>query len=52
VWGIIPTTFSKTIIIMITIGQIIALVVCVSILVALPKVITHYGQKNNKKEAS
>jgi hypothetical protein len=37
---------------MITIGQIITLVVCVSVLVALPKVITHYGQKNYKKEAS
>ena len=34
---------------MITIGQIITLVICVSVLVALPKVITHFGQKNNDK---
>jgi len=34
---------------MISIGQIIALVICVGALVALPKVITHFGQKNNDK---
>ncbi len=34
---------------MISIGQAIALVVCVGALVALPKVITHFGQKNNDK---
>ena len=35
---------------MISIGQIIALVVCVGVLIAIPKVITYYGQKNFKKE--
>ena len=46
-------TKEKTIIIktMISVGQIIALVICVAALVALPKVITHFGQKNYKKEA-
>jgi hypothetical protein len=39
----------KTIKTMISIGQIIALAVCVGALVALPKVITHFGQKNNDK---
>jgi len=34
---------------MISVGQIIALVICVVALVALPKVITHFGQKNNGK---
>ena len=34
---------------MISIGQVIALVVCVGALVALPKVIAHFGQKNNDK---
>ena len=34
---------------MISIGQAIALVVCVGALVALPKVITNFGQKNHDK---
>ena len=34
---------------MISVGQIIALAICVVALVALPKVITHFGQKNNDK---
>jgi len=37
---------------MISIGQIIALVVCVGVLIAIPKVITYYGQKNFKKETA
>jgi len=34
---------------MISVGQIIALAICAGALVALPKVITHFGQKNNNK---
>jgi len=34
---------------MISVGQIIALAICVVALVALPKMITHFGQKNNGK---
>ena len=34
---------------MISVGQIIALAVCVGALMALPKVITYFGQKNYKK---
>ena len=52
-WGIVPTTFEKKlqkIKTMISIGQIIILAVCVGALVSLPKVITYFGQKNNKNK--
>jgi hypothetical protein len=47
-----PTTLKKKlqkIKTMISVGQIIALAICVGALVTLPKVITHFGQKNNDK---
>jgi len=35
---------------MISIGQIIALAVCVGILVAIPKIVSHYAPKEYKKK--
>ena len=37
---------------MISIWQIIALVVCVGVLVAIPKIVSHYAPKEYKKNDS
>jgi hypothetical protein len=37
---------------MISIGQIIALVVCVGVLVAIPKIVSHYAPKEYKENES